>query len=119
MPPLGSLGHGQMLEIEYLGPWITEIGNPRKTSLQGQSAAYHVHGLRRSRADDQIYGMLLQVVLQEPHRRPDPQAARIRTEKVATHPHRHLLQEGLVLRIHRIDLHSLLAVPRLPQQLLV
>ena len=109
----------EMLEIEYFGPWVTEVSDPWNTCLRRQSASYQMHGLRRSRADDQIYGMLLQVVLQESHRRPDPQTARIRTEKIAAYPHRHLLQEGLVLRIHRIDLHSLLAVAGPAQHLLV
>ena len=43
VPSFSGLCHGQMLEIEYLGPWITEVGNPWKTGLLRQQTSDHVH----------------------------------------------------------------------------
>ena len=108
-----------MLEIEYLGPRIPEIGYPWQSCLARESKAYHVHRLRRSRAYDQIYRMLGEILLQKFHRRADPEASRIGTEKIASHPHCSFLQKRFVLGIDRIDLHRLLAVSRTSQQFLV
>ena len=119
MPAFSGPGHGQVLEIEYLGPWITEIRNPGKSGLACQLHSDDVHGLRRSGAHNKVHRVFLEVFLQEFHGRSDPQAARIGTEEVASHPHRGLLCEGLVLRIDGIHLHRLLAVARLLQELLV
>ena len=64
MPFFGRTCHLQVLEIEYLGPRIPEVCNPRQTGLPCETKAYHMHRLRRSRADNQIYRMLLQILLQ-------------------------------------------------------
>ena len=108
-----------MLEIEYLGPWVTEVSDPWNACLRRQSASYQMHGLRRSCAHDQVYRMLFEVLLQEPYRRSYPEAARVRTEKVSSHPHGHLLKLRLVLRIDRIHLDGLLAVARPSEKSLV
>ena len=43
MPSLSHAGHSQVLEIEYLGPRVTEVGNPRKTCLTRQLECYQMH----------------------------------------------------------------------------
>ena len=119
MPSLCSASHGKVLEIENLSPRITEIGNPRQTSLQGQFATYHMHGLRRACADDKVYRMLLEIVLKVSDRRPDPKTTWVRTEKISPYPHCSLLKEGLILSIYRIDLNRLLAMTGLLEKLSV
>ena len=119
VPSYSRTGHLQVLEIEYLCPWIPEIGNPREAGLLRETKSYHMHGLRRSRADNQVYRMLCKILLEISDRRTDPEASRVRTEKISTHPHRHLLQHGLVLCIHRIDFHGFLAMARPAQNFLV
>ena len=53
----------QMLEIEYFCPWIPEIRHPWNACGKGNTACDKVHRLRRPSADDDVYGMLLQVFL--------------------------------------------------------
>ena len=43
MPSLGCPGHLQMLEIEYPGPGVPEVGQPRKSGLFRETESYHVH----------------------------------------------------------------------------
>ena len=119
MPLLCRPRHGQVLEIEYLSPWITEVGYPRKSCFCSQPAPYQMHGLRRACAHDQVYRMLLKVLLEIFYRRSYPEAARVRTEKISSHPHGHLLEGGFVLCIDRIHLDGFLAVPRPAEDLLV
>ena len=93
MPPLGGLGHRQMLEVEYLCPRVTEIRYPRKSGLACKFPAYEVHGLRRTCTYYQVHRMIREVFLQESDRRADPCASRVRAEEVAAYPHRHLLEQ--------------------------
>ena len=111
VPSFGCLGHLQVLEIEYPGPRVAEIGDPRKSGFTGQSETYQMHRLRRSCTHDQIHGMFRKIFLKKSHRRPDPKASRIRTEKVSTDPHSRFLQKRFMLGIDRIDLYGFLAVP--------
>ena len=43
MPFFGRTCHLQVLEIEYLGPRIPEVCNPRQTGLLRETKAYHMH----------------------------------------------------------------------------
>ena len=99
-----------MLEVKYLSPWVAKISDPWQTCLQSQTTTDKVHRLRRSGAYYQIHRMLFQIFLEELHRWADPEATRIRTEKIATHPHRRFLKKRLILGIHRIDFDNLIAV---------
>ena len=82
-----------MLEIEYLGPRVAEVRNPRKSDLAGKSASDKVHGLRWSGADDKVNRMLFQIFFQKLHRRSDPETTGIGTEKIASNPHRSFLSQ--------------------------
>ena len=99
-----------MLEIEYLGPRVAKIRNPRQTSLQSKATSDQMHRLRRAGTDNQIHGVRLQILLQKPDGRTYPKATGIGTEHIATDPHCHLLQKGLVLSVHRIDLNRFCTV---------
>ena len=113
MPSFRCSSHCQMLEIEYPGPRVPEIGNPRQSRLLSEPHADQMHGLWRTSTHDKVNRMLFQIFFQKFHGRPYPQATGIRTEKIAPDPHRQLLQSRFVLSIYRVDFHSLLAVPGL------
>ena len=119
VPALSATDHGKVLEIEDLSPRITEICDPRQAGLPRQSVSDQMHGLWRTRADDKVNRMLLQVFFQITYRGADPHAAGVRAKEIATHPHRNFLQKTFVLSIHRIHLHCLLAVARLAENLLI
>ena len=91
VPSYSAAGHGKMFEIEDFCPGISEICNPRKSNRFCQLHANKMHGLRRTGAYDQVYGMFRQVFLQKFDRGSDPHASRIRSEKITPYPHGSLL----------------------------
>ena len=103
VPPLRPRRQFQMLEIEHPRPRITEIRHPRNAGGRRHLLRNEVHRVRRAGADNHIDRMLLEVFLQELHRRTNPKAARVGDEEIAANPQRKLLRKAFLLRIYRID----------------
>ena len=85
----------QVTQVVHLGPWIPEIGNPGKSRLAVKPLADQMHRLRRSRRNNHIHRMFLQVFLQETDARPHPSDPRIGDKEVGPHPERKALGETL------------------------
>ena len=93
----------QMLEIEHLGPRITEVRNPWDPGGFGKLQSDKMHRLRRSGCHDRIHGMLPEVFLEESDRRAHPHHSRVGDEEIAPDEEGNLLLEGFLLGIDRID----------------
>ena len=104
MLPLRPFAETQMLEIEHLGPRVTEIRHPRNAGRLGKLPGYEVHRLRRAGTYNRVHRILLEVLLQEPDRRPYPCHPRVRNKQIAAQEQYQFLLESLLLATDRIDL---------------
>ena len=90
-----------MLEVEYSGPRVAEVGCPGDACRAVQCPCNQVHGVRRPGTDDGIHRMLAEVFFQKSDGGTDPQAAGVGYEDVGPEPEGQAHHRGLAA--HGVD----------------
>ena len=92
-PAPGAARHGQMLEVVHPAPGVAEIRDPGNAEVLMQPLPDEVHRVGRSRRNDHIDRMFLEIFLQEPDARTHPAHAGVGDEQVAPALLRHMHEQ--------------------------